>query len=258
MPLARASAHGTAPHAAPRHHDHTWHGLRLRLLPHGGVLLRDHATLLIADPHFGKAACFRAAGVPLPRGTTAQTLARLDHALDDTHNDNDSARVEHLVVLGDFFHARAARQPDVLDALAAWRDRQATLRITLVRGNHDRHAGDPPPALRINVADPPHRLALDTRHAITCCHSPEEAADVTPSQAPDLDPVPAFAGHVHPAVRLQGPGRQHLRVPCFHFGPGLALLPAFGAFTGTHPVRPRPGDAVFLCDEQHVVPIATP
>ena len=34
-------------------------------------------TLFIADAHLGKAAAFRAGGVPLPAGTTADDLSRL-------------------------------------------------------------------------------------------------------------------------------------------------------------------------------------
>jgi metallophosphoesterase superfamily enzyme len=39
--------------------------------------------LLVADPHFGKAATFRALGVRVPRGTTEGTLARLAAAYGD-------------------------------------------------------------------------------------------------------------------------------------------------------------------------------
>jgi metallophosphoesterase superfamily enzyme len=41
-----------------------------------------------------------------------------------------------------------------------------------------------------------------------------------------------LAGHVHPAYRLFGKGRQRLRLPCFYVQAQVSLLPAFGAFTG--------------------------
>ena len=56
-------------------------------------------TVFVADVHLGKAAAFRAGGVPLPRGSTAADLARLARVLQQT-----GAR--RLVVLGDFLHAR--------------------------------------------------------------------------------------------------------------------------------------------------------
>ena len=38
---------------------------------------------------------------------------------------------------------------------ARWRALRAELEIMLVRGNHDRHAGDPPDDLRINCVNAP-------------------------------------------------------------------------------------------------------
>src|ERR1043165_3597049 len=59
-------------------------------------------TLIIADPHFGKAAAFRAAGVPVPEATTESNLERLNKLLMQTGS-------TRLVVLGDFLHAAAGR-----------------------------------------------------------------------------------------------------------------------------------------------------
>src|SRR5205085_5167632 len=67
------------------------------LHPSGAALLSSHRTLLIADAHFGKAVSFRKLGVPVPHGTTTETLAALDRALADTGADR-------LVFLGDFLH----------------------------------------------------------------------------------------------------------------------------------------------------------
>jgi metallophosphoesterase superfamily enzyme len=63
------------------------------------------------------------------------------------------------------------------------------------------------------------------------------------------DPVPGayvLAGHVHPAARLGGRAHDSLRLPCFHFGPAVGVLPAFGAFTGMHVMTRGPEDRVFV------------
>src|SRR3954452_24919812 len=65
-------------------------------------------TLYVADVHLGKTAAFRAAGVPLPAGTTASNLERLGRLVARTG-------AERLIVLGDFLHAAAGRTP-ALDA----------------------------------------------------------------------------------------------------------------------------------------------
>ena len=53
-----------------------------------------------------------------------------------------------------------------------------------------------------------------------------------------------LAGHSHPCVHL-GRGIDRLRLPCFHFGAAVGVLPAFGAFTGMHPIVREADDRVF-------------
>ena len=54
-----------------------------------------------------------------------------------------------------------------------------------------------------------------------------------------------LAGHLHPARRLHGPGRDSVRLPCFVHeegqGRGQAVLPAFGEFTGGWTMESAPG-----------------
>ena len=208
---------------------------RAQLLPARALWLPDHDALLVADLHWGKAAAFRAGGVPVPSGTTAEDLGRLSHALHGT-----GAR--QLVVLGDLWHAREGFHPDTLTTIAAWRDRHPALAITLVRGNHDRRAGDPPPALAIACHDPP--LALGSLQLV---HEPAEPqGPAAPYQV---------AGHLHPSVTLTGPGRERLRLPCFVVGARRALLPAFASFTGGGMHRPLPGDRHYAIAEGEVVAV---
>jgi len=62
-----------------------------------------------------------------------------------------------------------------------------------------------------------------------------------------------LAGHIHPGVRLQGRGRQRLKFPCFHFSPTQGILPAFGAFTGVHAVRPKKNDLIYIIADERVM-----
>ena len=61
-----------------------------------------------------------------------------------------------------------------------------------------------------------------------------------------------IAGHLHPAVTLHGPGRDHLRLACFSFDAGCAVLPAFGEFTGGWKVERQPGRALYAVGGQAV------
>ena len=53
-------------------------GETLTLCAERAVYWHARRMLLVAGPHFGKAASFRALGVRVPRGTTIGTLGRLD------------------------------------------------------------------------------------------------------------------------------------------------------------------------------------
>ena len=200
------------------------------LHPSGAALISAEQTLLVADAHFGKAVSFRKLGVPVPSGTTAETLAGLSSVLEAT-------QARRIVFLGDFLHSRHAHAPATLSALAQWRGRHARVEMTLVRGNHDHRAGDPPAALDIAVVDEPLELG-----PFALCHHPR--------------PVPGayvLAGHWHPCISVSGRAFERLRLPCFWFGddsgaiPGNAVgvLPAFGSFTGMHRIEPRAGDRIF-------------
>ncbi len=210
-----------------------WAGETLELLPERALLWPARATLVLADPHFGKTAAFRAGGIPVPSGTTAGDLARLDALV--------HARAPgRLVILGDFFHARAGLVEDTLARLGTWRLRHASLAIDLVAGNHDRRAGGPPEEWQIRLHEQP--LA---EGPFLFCHEPPDR--VPPRRY-------ALAGHVHPAFSLED-RTGHLRAPCFLFGARCALLPAFGGFTGAKSVRPAPGERVYVVGEDEVIPI---
>ena len=188
------------------------------LLPECALWWPAGAALFVADLHLGKAATFRARGLPVPSGTTQDNLARLAQLL-------QRHKAQQLVLLGDFVHAAEAQSEALQTALVPWRAAHPALDVLLVRGNHDRHAGDPPAVLRARVVDEPFLLG-----PFAACHHPQRHAAHT-----------VLAGHVHPAVRLRGPGRDVLRLPCFCMEEGLALLPAFGAFTGSHTLPAAPG-----------------
>jgi uncharacterized protein len=187
------------------------------------------SALLVADAHVGKAATFRARGIPVPEATTDDTLTRLTQLV-------RTLRARQIIFLGDFLHAREAHAPDTQARLAAWRAHHAHLACTLVRGNHDDHAGDPPAALAFTVVNEPlcvGRIAL--------LHHPRR-----------VEGHYALCGHLHPAYRLRTRS-ESVRLPCFWLREGLGVLPAFGAFTGAKEIPCSARDGVWLCAPQAVI-----
>jgi len=206
-------------------------GQSLELLPERGAFWAEASALIVADVHLGKAATFRRFGIPAPEATTDATLADLDAMLERT-----GAR--RPFVLGDLFHDVDALAPATLSRIERWRARRPHLELDLVRGNHDHRAGAAPTSLALReydaLDDPPFLLR----------HEP----------GPD-DRGFVLAGHTHPAATLPGLAGRRAKCPCFHFREAerVAVLPAVGRFTGTHPIRQRAGDRVFLVGPERVI-----
>ena len=150
-----------------------------------------------------------------------------------------SSSSARLLFLGDILHARAGRAAATLAALEQWRFRHGRIEMVLVRGNHDREAGDPPAALGIECVDEPMIEA-----PFVFAHHPAESTFGY-----------VIAGHVHPGITLWGRARMRERLPCFWFGRATAVLPAFGEFTGSAQVTPTAGDGVYVIAGDDVLSI---
>ncbi|MES2643430.1 MAG: ligase-associated DNA damage response endonuclease PdeM [Myxococcota bacterium] len=198
----------------------------VELLPERAVYWPAASTLFVADLHWGKTETFRSFGIPIPTGDLADDLARLERALERT-------AATRLLVLGDLVHGALA--PSVIEAVAAWRTR-CTVTTVLVRGNHDRHVPVLPASW--DIAD--HRgVLVEDGYAFTHAPAPVSGAYT-------------WAGHLHPMAWVRGRG-DSLRLPCFHLGPEVGVLPAFGTFTGGVAVRRARGDRVYVVADTAVV-----
>jgi DNA ligase-associated metallophosphoesterase len=213
----------------------TVEGETLHLLSEKGIYWPKEQMLLVADVHWGKAATFRSSFLHLPKGTTSNDLGLLSDMLDRT-------QARQLVFLGDLFHARAGKSRQTLQMIEGWRHIHRKVNMLLVRGNHDRHAGDPPDALQINCVNEPYEVG-----PFSFTHHPFE-------QTIGYN----LCGHVHPAVLLRGKGMQSLRLPCFYFGLRQGILPSFGTFTGSSPLQPGRHDRIYVVADQQVIPVPHP
>lgn len=199
-------------------------GERVRLHAERALLWRD--TAWIADVHWGKSASFRRAGLPVPDGELDEDLARVGALMRE---------VARVVVLGDLVHA--AVDAHTATRVAAWRASHPTP-MQLVRGNHDRHQALLPPEWKIEELGPEH-----LEGPFRFVHEPSPGAAFT------------WAGHLHPGV-VVGAGADWLRLPCFHLGPRLGILPAFGRFTGSARLKVGPDEAAWAIVEDRVLRVA--
>jgi uncharacterized protein len=205
-------------------------GEELTLLPERALFWPRQRTLFVADLHLGKDATFRAAGIAIPLGVVPKDLARLELLV-------TTARAERLIILGDLLHARAGRTADTQALITAWRERYAALESVLVRGNHDRHAGEPLAEWGMHTVGDEWLLP-----PFLCRHEPRPLTELMHAAQASY----ALAGHVHPVFALREAHGAGLRLPCFVFGPQQAILPAFGSFTGGATMPRRVDERVFV------------
>ncbi|EMI16262.1 ICC-like putative phosphoesterase [Rhodopirellula maiorica SM1] len=200
-------------------------GIELQLQADRTMFWPQQQTLFVADTHFGKAATFRRHGIPVPSGSTAGTLEKIETRLRET-------QANQLIILGDMFHARSSLSPKVCGLLKSFFARHEHVQFTLVRGNHDAQVGQLPSSWPIEVVEPGVQI-----ESVALGHHPA--------------PVPRGAslllcGHLHPAVRFAVGGEDFGKLPCFWLSNRCFVLPAIGEFTGTHPIRPQRDDQTWM------------
>ncbi len=213
------------------------HQISLHLTPERALWWPAERTVFVADLHLGKAAVFRARGLPVPRGTTSGTLQRLSQVM-------ERLAARKLVVLGDFLHARESHAAPTLAALREWRLRHVEVECIVVQGNHDRHAGAVEASLGF-IAQAQAYLGP----GLVGVHESHEAREALARLA---DTPLVLAGHVHPVVTLRG-SLDRLRLPCFWLRRDIThttlTLPSFGEFTGGFDVSQQAGQ-VFIVAER--------
>lgn len=203
-------------------------GTSLLLLPQKAMFLQEHAILIIADLHLGKAQHFRKSGIFMPAGSATKDYLTLNTLI-------EQYMPQQVWFLGDLFHSVHNSEWLQFEAfIRAW----PQISFTLIKGNHDIIKDEYYDKLGIAVV--PQMLTFDR---LLFSHEP-------------MPEVPSgivnIAGHIHPGCLIKGKGRQSYRLPCFHFSGQNFLLPAFGYLTGLSIMEDK-NAAVFAVLEEEVV-----
>lgn len=202
---------------------------KLTLLPEKAIYWKDQNALLIADLHLGKVTHFRKNGIGIPIGPEYENWEKLCSLITEYNP-------KVIYLLGDLFHSKYNNQwTNFLEIMETYN----SIDWVLIKGNHDilpeeAYQHEVLKVMEGELSIPP----------FTLTHEP-------PSDMKDDQFI--LCGHIHPAIRMVGAGLQSMRVPCFYFNGHFGILPAFGAFTGMHTIKPTEGDKVFVIAEDMVI-----
>lgn len=208
-----------------------WYEQTLYLHAERVIYWAEARTLLAADIHMGKEHVFGRAGIAIPGGLSEDTLSAMMSLV-------DGCAAERLLILGDFVHDVPTTTECWQSCLRAHLDTRTELAMSIVAGNHDKIAARERIDQRVRwhsrpLHEPPFVLM----------HEPVEDARGY-----------VLAGHIHPVWSV-GRRRQKLRAPIFWFQQAVAVLPAFGHFTGGFVIDRAKKDRLFMTGPDSVIEV---
>ncbi|AZQ43394.1 ligase-associated DNA damage response endonuclease PdeM [Nonlabens ponticola] len=204
------------------------HNQHFKLHPSGACYWVEQDVVLLADVHLGKSAHFRKNGMAIPSTADDAEYDKLNEVI-------DYFKPSRLFFLGDLFHSYINAEWHFFEQWV----RMQSIEIVLVMGNHDVISREKFNQIGIATHD------VLQMGSIYLTHHPEEQ-----------DGYFNIAGHVHPAVKLTGVGRQRMKIPCFFTTDTGMIIPAFGDFTGTHVLKPQKGNRIFGCVPDDVIELS--
>lgn len=197
------------------------------------IFWEEESALILSDLHFGKSGHFRKSGIGIPQNIYKEDLQRLFAQL-------QFFKPKTLLIAGDMFHSDENKEANFF---LKWRNDMPQTNFYLIRGNHDILSSGFYQKANIRVFES--KLKIKN---FCFTHDANECED-------EDENLFTFSGHIHPGIKMNGPGNQSIMLPCFYFGKKHAVLPAFSAFTGLAKIKPSATDHVFALVENTVIKI---
>lgn len=207
---------------------HFLNGHTFELLVEKAIHWSSSQTLIIADLHFGKVTHFRKNGLPIPIEAESNNYDRLAYLL-------LNKKIKRVLLLGDLFHSE---MNDAWIDFKNFLSKFEYIQFVLILGNHD--ILDPKEYILPNLSVKNQLI----EEGFLFTHEPID------KKGGDFF---NFCGHIHPAVVLEGHGKQRLKLPCYYFNEYQCILPAFGEFTGTHVLEIEKKAHIYVVAESEVI-----
>jgi len=202
------------------------------------IFWEEEKSLIISDLHFGKTGHFRKSGIAVPQSVYKEDLQRFVMQI-------QYFQPSKIIVVGDFFHSKANKE---LELFQKWRESFSHISIHLVKGNHD--ILETTWYAQCNIMLSAREMSVSS---FTFIHDISVSESLSQNNSTCTSSNYFFSGHIHPAIRLSGAGKQSLCFPCFYFAKEYAVLPAFGGFTGVALIEPERDENVFAIVKNKLV-----
>lgn len=181
------------------------------------IFWKRENALILSDIHIGKTAHFRRNGIPMPDDILQKDLERLEALI-------YHFKAQKLLIVGDLFHAETNTD---MKTFKHWLQQFQSLKLVLIKGNHDRQSKKLTTDLNIEVVTELRLFPFTLVHEHLESHSG----------------LLTISGHTHPGVFIKGKGRQRLKLPCYQISANQIILPAFSLFTGLN-TKSQPENSV--------------
>jgi len=202
----------------------------LTLLSDKALLINKSKTLVVSDIHLGKAGHFRKYGIPVSKQVHQHDLTLLSKLIDEH-------KIKRLLIVGDLFHSELNNEWNLfVNFIKEHQD----VEPILVAGNHDKYT---------KTVLSQELLIHETHYSLNGLIFTHEPLEIQAIEKNEYN----ICGHIHPAVRLNGKGRQSMKLPCFYFGEKQGIIPAFGKFTGAALISPKQNDKVFVITANSII-----
>lgn len=204
------------------------HNQTFELHPSGAAFWKEKGILLISDVHLGKISHFRKFGSAVPHKAINANFLRLSELV-------GKFEPKTVCFLGDLFHSNLNNEWKLFENWLIF----VKAEVLLIAGNHD-------------IISP-----LKYQEIGVKIYSEWQNEDFLLTHHPEIrEGYFNICGHIHPGYRLNGKGRQSLKLPCFFRRKNQLIFPAFGEFTGNYMMDLIEGEEVYAITQNEVILIS--
>jgi DNA ligase-associated metallophosphoesterase len=205
-------------------------GNKIELLSSKAIFIEESKTLVVSDLHLGKSSHFQRNGIAITNEIDEGDIDKLKKIVEQKNPDQ-------VIILGDLFHAgKSVSEFKLKDLLQS--DTFKRTHLVLVEGNHDKFERKFYSSLGFNLITKEYETIED----LVFTHYPQDQSNIDTGKI-------NISGHIHPGYKLKIGPKSYKKFPCFWRKDNQLVMPAYGKLTGNYTIRPKPGNTLYLIED---------